>query len=698
MISWHSCLPLLSLVAWAASGCLAHTPAIPGPDGRPLPESVATLEKIELGGMDQWILVRGADTTNPVFLRLHGGPGSAEMPVVRRYNEDLEAHFIVVTWDQRGAGKSNPRGFDEGGMTFERFLEDAHELTGHLKDRFGQDRIYLMGHSWGSQLGLRLAARHPEDYWAYIGVGQLVDQSRSTQLAYRWLTERLEEQGASGDLARLEALGPPPYPDHSDYVAFAKLVDAHGGGMDVGFTRLAWAAARAPEYTFFDLFRWLRGANRGSGPMWDTPAYREHDALQRVPRLEVPVYFFVGRHDYNTPLALVEEYAAALEAPAGKEVVAFEGSAHTPFLAEPERFQRELVRVKDETFRPDAPAGVVEAGLAADAAKAVPPTDRILLPFLLYTPETKLGGGAVAAGYRRLEPDLPPSSVLAAVTVTARRQASVETTAELHRPGGDRFDAEARFRHFPDLFFGVGPNTPDEAEEAYTSRVARLELRLQRQVRPGLRMGPQAAFRWEDMVETEQDGLLGAGNLTAAEGGSWFGVGPLSTYDTRDHVLHPRRGVYVEVSALWFPDALGTTGYHRGRLDARRFLPLGARGTLAYRAYLEGSGGNVPVLLLPALGGSERLRGYYQGRLRDRFAGSLQAEVRVPVWWRFDGAAFAEMGQVAHGLGELFSGRAEHSTGAGLRYRVSEDGARIRLDFAVGRRGSGLYLTIGEAF
>lgn len=327
-----------------------------------------------------------------------------------------------------------------------------------------------------------------------------------------------------------------------------------------------------------------------------------------------------------------------------------------------------------------------------------PPTNRIILPFAFYTPETKLGVGAVAAGYRRIEPELPPSSVVSAVIVTVRRQISIDALSELHRPGGERVDAEAGFSHFPDLFLGVGPNTPDAAEEAFTSRKAQLRLRLQRQVRPALRVGPQATFRWEDVVETEEEGRLATGDLIGAAGGRWFGWGALSTYDTRDHVLHPRRGTYLEVSALWFPGALGTTGYRRGVVDVRRFAPLGSRGTLAYRAHVAGSGGDVPVLLLPALGGSERLRGYYEGRLRDRFAGSFQGEFRFPLWWRFDGAAFAEVGQVAGGLSDLLSGRLEGSAGAGLRYRVSEDGARIRFDFAVGRRGSGLYLTLGEAF
>jgi len=697
MISPRLPLPILVLAAAAASGCLAHTPTIPGPDGRPLPGSIASLERLELGGAEQWVLIRGADTTNPVLLRLHGGPGAAEMPLVPRYNGELEEHFVVVAWDQRGAGKSNRRGFDEESMTFERFLQDAHELTQHLKERFGQERIYLLGHSWGTQLGIRLAARHPEDYWAYIGVSQLVDQERSTEIAHAWLSDRLREEGRSRELARLEALGPPPYPDHRDYVRFIQMVDARGGGMDVGFGRLAWAALRAPEYTLLDLNRWLGGANRGSGPMWDTPAYRDHHAFRGVPRLEVPVFFFQGRQDYNTPLALVREYADSLEAPAGKEVVVFEASAHTPFLAEPDRFRDAMLRVREETWVRDPPVPSPSHG-PVDGGGAALPTERVILPFLLYTPETKLGGGAVAAGYRRLAPNLPSSSLLGAATFTARRQLSLEAGTEIHRQGGGRVDASAGFSHFPDQFYGVGPDTPDDAEEAYTSRMLDMKLRVQRQVRPGLRMGPQVTLRWEDVVELEEGGLLADGSLTASEGGHWVGLGAAATYDLRDHLVQPRQGIYVEASVLGFPEGLGTTGYRQAVLDVRRFLPLGTASTVALRASLKGAGGDVPVLLLPALGGRERLRGYYEGRVRDRLAASAQGEVRFPVWRRLGAVAFGEVGQVAPRLGDLTSVRPEMSAGAGLRFRLGEEAARIRVDFAVGRKGSGLYLTIGEAF
>jgi len=338
----------LSVVALAS--CTGHTPPITDVWGDPLVGSVSELRPVEIGGMDQWVLARGRNASNPVLLWLHGGPGAAQMPVVPTYVRELERDFVVVHWDQRGAGKSNPRGFDESTMTLERFVRDAEEMTAFLKERFGQPKIYLLGHSWGSHLGLVLAARNPEDYQAFVGVSQHVGAAHGHPIAQDWLESRMLEAGAEDDLETLAGLGPPPYRDHEDFVRFIQLVGHYGGDLDVGMPELLWVALASPWYTLFDLPAWFRGANRGSGPMWNDPDYQRFDAFEDVPRLEVPAYFFNGAGDYNTPLAATRAYVDSLDASTGKELVVFERSAHTPFFAEPERFVQEVVRVKEETW------------------------------------------------------------------------------------------------------------------------------------------------------------------------------------------------------------------------------------------------------------------------------------------------------------------------------------------------------------
>ncbi|KUG04809.1 hydrolase, alpha/beta fold family [hydrocarbon metagenome] len=298
--------------------------------------------------MDQWILMRGSDVSNPVLLWLHGGPGSAQMPIAHYYNGELEQAFIVVHWDQRGAGKSNPRNFDEETMSFQQYYSDAHEITRFLKERFNQDKIYLVGHSWGTQLGLALTRDYPEDYHAYIGVSQIVDPLLGHQVAYEWLVQQMEEKAIEKDLRQSEELGNPPFYDHQKFVKFIRLVDAYGGGMDENMTRLVWIALHASEYTISDYWAWLRGANRGSGPMWESSL--SFNAIEEVPQLLVPVYLFSGSNDYNTPVELQEQYLQVLDAPQSKEMVRFEQSAHTPFIKEANKFNRELTRVKEETL------------------------------------------------------------------------------------------------------------------------------------------------------------------------------------------------------------------------------------------------------------------------------------------------------------------------------------------------------------
>lgn len=341
---------LLGCVSLLFSARRGSTPPIKDANGNVIPESIASLEKVAVGSMDQWILIRGQDISNPILLWLHGGPGAAQIPVARYFNGELEKDFVVVHWDQRGAGKSNPLDFDEQTMTFQQFLADAHELTRYLEARFHREKIYLVGHSWGSQLGIKLAQAYPDDYYAYIGVGQFVSPNASQEVGHAWLLEQIGKAGNEKDLDRLEKLGWPPFRDHKVYVEYAQMIGAYGGNFDAGMGRLVWITLRSPEYRMGDIFAWLRGANRGSGPMWDDLEYQSFNAIADVPELLVPVYFFNGKNDYNTPLEATRNYFEQLDAPLGKQLVVFERSAHTPFMGEPEKFNQELVKVKEETY------------------------------------------------------------------------------------------------------------------------------------------------------------------------------------------------------------------------------------------------------------------------------------------------------------------------------------------------------------
>ncbi|TVQ06118.1 MAG: alpha/beta hydrolase [Balneolaceae bacterium] len=310
--------------------------------------SVSELKSLEIGGMKQWILIRGNDCSNPVLLWLHGGPGAAQMPVHHAYNRALENEFIVVHWDQRGAGKSNHKGFREETMTLEQFIEDTHELTQYLKERFEREKIFLLGHSWGTQLGIFTVQHYPGDYHAYISVAQVVHPARADSVSWHWLNKQVEVNSSNRQKRKFTNLGLPPFDEHDRYVSFAKMKDSFGGGMDVSFGRLAWVSLRAKEYTIGDYVKWLRGANRGSGPMWEET--RNVDLFRDVPELEVPAWFIAGANDFNTPAELIQDYVETLNATAGKELIIMNGTAHTPFIGDPEQFHQIISGIKLDYF------------------------------------------------------------------------------------------------------------------------------------------------------------------------------------------------------------------------------------------------------------------------------------------------------------------------------------------------------------
>ena len=272
------------------------------------PEPIAELVRAEIGGMTQWLLIRGADRNAPILLWLHGGPGSAQMPI-HGLTSALERDFVVVHWDQRGAGKSNPPDFDPATMTLDRFLADAREVTALLRERVGDQPMIVLGHSWGTMLGARLVARWPAEYAGYIGVGQQVDTLRGAALAQGWL-------GTVAPDSELAARAPEAFRDHDLYVRLMQAVEAQGGGMNISLLSMLPRALAAPEYRLPDYRRWLTGANRGSGPMW--AEYLARDLIAEVPVMPVPMLLISGASDWNTPVPLVQRVVRSVEAPTGQ--------------------------------------------------------------------------------------------------------------------------------------------------------------------------------------------------------------------------------------------------------------------------------------------------------------------------------------------------------------------------------------------
>ncbi|MDH3222113.1 MAG: alpha/beta hydrolase [Gemmatimonadota bacterium] len=317
----------------AAFGWGRHTtPPIEDSAGNPLPGSVASLEPVVIGGTEQWVLLRGHDVANPVILFLHGGPGMPAMYLAHDFQRGLERDFVIVHWDRRGAGKSYEAGADSTVLTMSRTLEETAELTEWLRNRFGKERIYLVGHSWGSKLGMLAVRERPDLYAAFVGTGQMAaDLDRVREYRRSPLLEAARSAGDQELVGRLES-GEPSTED--DLLRHG--VELRGARS---FWPILWTGLRAPEYGLIDALNVGRGASRVARLMKDDVLSGPLD--REVKAVSVPVFFLLGRHDLNTPSEQAADYLSELDAPL-KELVWFDESAHFPFWTESERFHREM--------------------------------------------------------------------------------------------------------------------------------------------------------------------------------------------------------------------------------------------------------------------------------------------------------------------------------------------------------------------
>lgn len=302
-------------------------------------DSIYSLEKVQLGGIPQTILTTGTDSSKPVLLVLHGGPGFTEMAVFRIYNRDLDNDYVVVHWDQRGAAASYDPSIPESSMNIDQFVSDAHELVTLLKKRFKKDKIFLLGHSWGTALGLLLAQRYPEDFAAYIGIGQVVNMMDNERLSLQYT---LQMANKAHDTAALRELKPlvgryPAKNDSSldDLYLQRKWLSYFGGAIWGHHDYSSILDRIKPGDPLFNGEQIAAGETFSMRTLWKQ--FLNIDFFTTAPVLKVPVYFITGRHDYNTPFALVEKYYKQVKAPA-KKLIWFENSAHIPQFEEPARF------------------------------------------------------------------------------------------------------------------------------------------------------------------------------------------------------------------------------------------------------------------------------------------------------------------------------------------------------------------------
>lgn len=313
------------------------------------PNGVQALFKAEIGGIDQWVSVRGKNRDNPILLFVHGGPASPMMPVSWMFQRPWEEYFTVVQWDQRGAGKTylaNDPGKVAPTIRIEQFVDDTVEMIALLRERYGKEKVILAGHSWGTIIGLMAALERPEWIHAYVGIGQVISVRENERASFEFALATARENGNEEAVRELESIAPYPgdVPLTIERIIIERKWAQHYGGLSAYRSDYAYyfdAPLLSPLYDAADVAAIGKGSELTLGPVleqWESVDFRD------VTKISFPVVMFMGRHDYTTPSVPTQQWLSRLDAPS-KQGIWFEHSAHLIPLEEPGKTLLNLVNI-----------------------------------------------------------------------------------------------------------------------------------------------------------------------------------------------------------------------------------------------------------------------------------------------------------------------------------------------------------------
>jgi len=313
------------------------------------PNGIDEAQYVRIGGINQWIQIRGQDRDNPVLLCLHGGPGGSWLAQTALLLP-WEKEFTVVQWDQRGAGKTleTTGSSIADTMSVGRMAQDGIEVSEFLRNHLHKDKIVLLGFSWGSLLGIHMVKQRPDLFYAYVGTGQVSNMPKAQQMSYAYVLEKARAANDAKAVRNLEGIGPPPF-DSMDQIGV--LFQALGKYEWESDRNAGIGVFTAPNYSLWDIYNLIRGFAR-------IPTFRIYhemlsaDLASLGPDFKIPIFFFQGAEDERTQAPLAKEYLEWLNAP-HKEFVLFEGAGHFAALSMPSRFLQELVtRVRPLAVQP----------------------------------------------------------------------------------------------------------------------------------------------------------------------------------------------------------------------------------------------------------------------------------------------------------------------------------------------------------
>ncbi|WP_020535552.1 alpha/beta fold hydrolase [Lewinella cohaerens] len=300
---------------------------------------------LDLGGALQYVEIIGSSNKNPILLFIHGGPGWPQTPQLRYYNSQIAEEYTLVIWEQRGAGNSYGKNPTPENLTLEQIIKDGHQLTTWLKAEYDQEKVFLAGYSWGSLVGINLVKDYPEDYSAYIGIAQIVNMNKGIQITQGWLTEQAIKANDDEALERLDSLRNLAYYE-GDLDRFFQqwvLLNKYNGTTfnKASEEETEKAMSYYEDYKDYDWFKvWEHSAKKMQEDMFGTD-------VERIEEIETPIFLLQGRHDWNIPSKLAEEWLNKLKSPK-KKLYWFENSGHGPLEEEPKKFNETMIGILAE--------------------------------------------------------------------------------------------------------------------------------------------------------------------------------------------------------------------------------------------------------------------------------------------------------------------------------------------------------------
>ena len=319
-----------------------------------------------INGVDHAINVHGGRRDLPLLLVIHGGPGYAMLDLFHDTIPELEDEFVVVNYDQRGAGLSYNKNIDPTSITLQQLVEDAEAIRRFVLEKLGCPQnhpCYVLGHSMGTMIGLELVRKYPDSYLAYFGVGQVVNVVENEQAMYDWAITQAQQRNIKKALKQLNCIGRPtddyiyPFPKQGEKSCNPEKIDGFAVTMRwvEEFGGELYGKNGSDEVDKIILVsklykgnkrNWYRGLQFSAENLFNDPKVVSWNARSQFIDLATPIYLLTGKHDYDTPAPLAKSFFDDIKG--AKKLIWFENSSHFPFYEEKDKFVTELVAIKNE--------------------------------------------------------------------------------------------------------------------------------------------------------------------------------------------------------------------------------------------------------------------------------------------------------------------------------------------------------------